>query len=203
MPLLLELSGKRFGKWLVVRRAEGFRRWTCRCDCGRVVDVLSSALISGASTGCRPCFDGRGHGMSSTRAYKIWAAMIRRCNGEMPNAAHKYQGRGIRVCERWLIFENFHEDMGQPPTGHSIDRIDNDRGYEPGNCRWATQTTQQRNRTNNHRLTLNGETKTLVEWSESQGIHPMTLRNRIVSGWPVERALLTPARTKRPKIQNG
>ena len=90
----------------------------------------------------------RSHGLSGTLAYSSWKTMVYRCTSpKSPNYAY-YGGRGITVCERWLSFENFYADMGERPHGMSIDRIDNSRGYEPGNCRWATRNTQQRNSRN-------------------------------------------------------
>jgi hypothetical protein len=99
------------------------------------------------------------------------------------------------MCERWRnSFEAFLADMGPRPEGHSIDRIDPNGNYEPGNCRWAERLTQERNRTSNHRLTFNGETLALSEWSERTGINYRTLQDRLVNGWSVEKALTTPCR---------
>jgi hypothetical protein len=108
--------------------------------------------------------------------------------------ARDYRDRGISVCERWQSFENFLADMGERPPGKTIDRIDNDRGYEPGNCRWATPTEQQNNKRTNHRLAFNGETLTVCEWADRVGVNRMTLFGRLRTGWSVEKALTTPAR---------
>src|SRR5689334_18118340 len=102
---------------------------------------------------------GKRHGMKRTRVYRIWCWMLGRCN----DPKSRYAKRGIRVCERWRVFESFLQDMGEPPTSnHSIDRIDNNGNYEPGNCRWATRREQARNTSTNTFLTHNGETLTIA-----------------------------------------
>jgi len=101
-----------------------------------------------------------------------------------------YGGRGITVCARWDSYENFRADVGpRPSPAHTLDRIDNDRGYEPGNVRWATPVEQARNRRGNVRLTLNGITRTVVEWAAMLALGKSTIRYRLKRGWPVERAL--------------
>lgn len=150
-------TGQRFGRLFVLHRDEGRRlHWICQCDCGEIVSVQSNNLASGNTSSCgclqrekareyapggRPT-----HGMYKTRVYTIWVGMIQRTrNPNIPNW-HNYGGRGIRICDRWLRFENFLADMGEPPAGLSIDRINNDGNYEPGNCRWATAKEQIHNR---------------------------------------------------------
>lgn len=132
-------------------------RHVVECDCGSISVVYRKHLKSGASRSCG-CLnldrlsERRGsknpmttHGMCGTPTYASWGAMLRRClNPHAPNWAD-YGGRGIAVCERWLDFANFHADMGDRPADRSIDRIDNDGGYEPGNCRWATAKEQRAN----------------------------------------------------------
>lgn len=120
--------------------------------------------------------------------------MVARCTNNRRKEWPRYGGRGVRVCERWLeSFGAFLADVGlRPSTKHSLDRIDNDGNYEPGNCRWATATAQHRNRRDNYRITYRGQTYTRDEWSERTGIHRDTLRGRLRRGWTVEAALTRP-----------
>jgi hypothetical protein len=134
-----------------------------------------------------------GHSPSGrpSREYITWSSMKSRCLNPRHFAYKWYGGRGITICKKWLLFEGFLADMGpRPSSAHSLDRVDTDGNYEPGNCRWATETQQQNNRANNHRLTINGETATLTEWARRTGISRGTLDWRIRHGWTVERALL-------------
>lgn len=137
--------------------------------------------------------------MSKTRLFQRWNNMIRRCHDPQNNAYHNYGGRGITVCDRWREnFANFYADMGDPPTEkHSLERINNDLGYSPENCRWATPREQSRNTRTNHFLMWNGETKTIVDWSEDSriaalGIDNLLIANRLKLGWNVEESLTTP-----------
>lgn len=138
-----------------------------------------------------------GHAPESgaTPTYHTWSGMVARCNNPRHKSFGRYGGAGIRVCERWLTFANFLADMGEKPRGTSIDRIDHTRGYEPGNCRWATDKQQARNKRNNRPMTLDGVTRTQAEWVELLGIHQATLNDRLAHGWSDERALTTPAGT--------
>jgi hypothetical protein len=135
------------------------------------------------------------HGRSRTPLHRVWSTMIERCTSPKSEKWPLYGGRGIRVCERWLAFESFLADMGERPSPrHTLDRIDNDKGYEPGNCRWATQREQQRNRRNNRVLTYLGETMCLAAWADRVGLSVGTLGYRVRSGWPLDRALSEPKR---------
>jgi hypothetical protein len=126
------------------------------------------------------------HGMTNTKTFSAWQNMRRRCNYPKFILFHRYGGRGIKVCERWLKFENFLEDMGVCPPKFSLDRIDNDGNYEPGNCRWASRVQQARNSSHNVLLTVNGQTHCISEWAEIAGIGCATLRWRVKRGWPPE-----------------
>jgi hypothetical protein len=149
------ILGERFGRLVVTEllATSPRTRWRAACDCGNTWEGLGSQLTTGhtQSCGCSRADANRArqqtHGMRDTRVYAIWNAMRQRCTN--PNQPHyeRYGGRGITVCPEWLeSFEKFYADMGDPPTDdHSIDRIENDRGYEPGNCRWATRVEQQAN----------------------------------------------------------
>lgn len=149
-----------------------------------------------SSFGVRP--HNYSHGMSRTAAYKRWQEMRNRCNNPNADAYHKYGGRGIKVCDRWQGrdgFIRFVEDMGAAPTSdHSIDRIDNNGDYEPGNCRWATSLEQAMNRRTNKCLTMNGVTLTQHEWAKKVGITAATICKRLKRGWTVDDALTVGAR---------
>lgn len=132
------------------------------------------------------------HGMTGTRTHSCWAAMRERCNRKNHPFYHRYGGRGIAVCERWNEFLNFLEDMGEMPEGMSLDRIDNDKGYSPENCRWATHAEQCNNTSNNRPITAFGRTQNLKQWAREYGMSHQALRHRLNAGWGVERALTTP-----------
>ena len=132
------------------------------------------------------------HGMSRTPTYSSWHGMKGRCNNENHHKYHLYGGRGISLCERWHDFSNFLEDMGERPEVTTLDRIDSEKGYEPGNCRWATPTEQNRNKRTSVYLELHGILATVEEWSEVCGIHPMTIRSRLRKDADVRKALTLP-----------
>ena len=197
--------GSRFGRLIVTGWAytsrTGNAMCNCRCDCGREKQVRATSLRKGyvASCGCLGdenrkksypkhgacCGVRRGGGRSG--AYKSWTAMWQRCTNPNHFAHERYAPLG--VCEKWRSFTSFLDDMGDRPAGTSIDRIDNERGYEPGNCRWATHRQQQRNNQRTRRITANGQTKLLCEWAEETGIRAGTIRERLRAGWSPERAV--------------
>ena len=135
---------------------------------------------------------------TSPNTYRSWEHMLDRCyNEKHPHYKH-YGGRGITVCDRWReSFDAFLEDMSERPDGLTLDRIDNERGYEPGNCQWSTYKEQNRNKTNGTALTHKGETLSVTEWSERIDIPRWTIFSRLQMGWTVERALTTPVRKRR------
>lgn len=150
------LTGKRFGSWLVLeewQRINNATHWLCQCNCGNEVLVAASSLKSGMSTQCQICASTK-HGMcgrfkeySTSREYDSWAAAKSRCTNPNNPKYEDYGGRGITMCDEWLnSFEAFYNHIGECPPGLIIDRIDNDRGYEPGNVRWVTYSESNKNR---------------------------------------------------------
>lgn len=133
--------------------------------------------------------------MSST--YITWQSMMQRCGDPNADQYPLYGGRGIKVCDQWRSFEAFLADMGERPPGTTLDRYPNNDGhYEPGNCRWATNKQQGRNRRQNRIIEVDGRRMTLIEWSEMSGIDKRTLRSRLVKGWPPALAVSTPPATR-------
>jgi hypothetical protein len=137
------------------------------------------------------------HGGKGTRAYRIWQAMLNRCRNANVVCYPHYGGRGIKVCERWHSFPAFLADMGEPPEGTTIERVDNDGDYAPGNCRWATRKEQMNNTRACKLVTYNGKTQTVAAWAEELGINRYTLYNRLNDyGWSIEQSLTVVARPR-------
>lgn len=205
MPFKLDLTGKHFGDWLVLsishKNKRGVVFWLCEdVVTGVKRPVQANGLTSGRSksSGHRHRKAITTHGMTGTPIFKSWESMKQRCFN--PNAPDYpgYGGRGIKVHEPWISsFETFYADMGERPQDKTLDRIDVDGNYEPSNCRWATRSEQQRNRRDTKLITYNDESLTVAEWSERTGIHKNVLIWRRTKGWPSERILTTPVRTKR------
>lgn len=136
------------------------------------------------------------HHLSDLPIYRVWVSMIRRCTKPRDQAYRHYGGRGIRVCDRWLDIHNFLIDMGPPGSDQTIERIDNDGHYEPGNCRWATQAEQNDNKRTTVYLEFNGRTQTQRAWAEEFDLPVRAVSERIKRGWTVERALTWPHPTR-------
>lgn len=142
-------------------------------------------------------------GKRPTGAYRTWIEMRRRCRApEGKVGFSNYSGRGIRVCKRWQSFENFLADMGERPPGASIERIDNGRGYEPSNCRWATTREQGRNRRTNETAVYRGQRRTLIEWAEFANIPYQAFWRRVRGrGWSIARAIETPLMSQFSRVR--
>lgn len=209
MVRALDISGERYGRLVAVRRVNGSPpRWLCRCDCGTEKAVRLKDLRRNGGTkscGCladeATCRFQPKHGMRNTRTYRAWIGMRMRCR-PTDKASAGYWERGISVCERWSSFDAFLNDMGECPPGLSLDRVDNDRGYEPGNCRWATVTQQNRNKRNIRFHTHNGETLCLKDWSIRYGVSYPALLGRLKAGWAFEDAINPEGRRARPGSAN-
>lgn len=200
----LDLVGTRFGRLVVLRFAginkNGNSTWLCKCDCGNEKVVSGGNLRAGtvSSCGCIRKEQLQTHGESNTRLYNTWNAMKARCYNPKNNRYAIYGARGITVCHEWLddfkAFSNwaylngYRDDL-------TIDRIDNDKGYSPDNCRWVTNKAQSNNKRNNNVFTYMGETHTVAEWAEKYGLDYHTLLARLrTSKWSYHDALTSPIR---------
>lgn len=170
----------------------------CICDCGQRVVVSRDHLRSGHTKSCGCSlkeFVGAAkttHGKSKTAEYFVWSNMVQRCTNPKKERYPRYGGRGIKVCERWNVFVNFIADMGpRPSLQHSIDRIDNDGNYEPGNCRWATRKQQQSNNSRTRMVSAFGETKMFTEWRKDHRLEVafITFERRLNNGESPEYAM--------------
>lgn len=215
-----DLTGKRFGSWTVLgpclegkySNGRTVTRWECRCQCG-YISWIASFNLGKCKDRCVKCrIKTHGHSAKNKftskeerKTYSTWSSIKARCHRKSHPRYADWGGRGIKVCDRWLnSYENFLSDMGVVSSMDlEIDRIDNDKGYEPGNCRWTTGTQNARNKRNSHRYEYDGMSKTLGEWGEAYGIHPGTLESRIrQSKWSMERALTTPTLEENKHIIN-
>lgn len=185
------LTGQTFGRLTVVsyagRGTDNRNVWLCRCSCGENRVIPTHNLTRGNSRSCG-CLNratllalSTKHGMAKSAEFRSWTHAKARCANPEDKSYPQYGGRGISMCARWLeSFQNFFADMGPKPSKlHSLDRINNNGNYEPGNCRWATRTTQNRNTRKNTFITHDGETLTIAEWSKKTGIPNSTIINRM------------------------
>lgn len=196
-----DITGQRFGRLIALGPVN--RKpitWLCVCDCGNTPTVSTGSLRNGGTLSCGCYRSDRcatvftKHGLSRSPIQGIWRKIIRRCTSEKDKSYERYGGRGITICPEWQKdFLAFYSHVSQLEhfgvDGYSLDRIDNNSGYCPGNVRWATRSEQQRNRRNNHLVTFNGETKTVAGWAADLGLLRITLWTRLKRGWPHERAL--------------
>lgn len=215
-----DLTGRSFGRLTVIEFAFNRKKkvyWYASCNCGsrKVIIVAANNFRNGHITSCG-CY--RRERMIERRRsplianhrkeYKTWRMMKARCYDPNHHSFHRYGGRGISVCQRWLnSFEYFIGDMGKAPSSsHSIDRTDNDGNYSPENCRWATKKEQSRNRGNNRVISYKGESLPLIVWAERFSLPGYIISSRLKKGWDVERAFCTPIQElyskKRKPISN-
>jgi len=201
------LIGQKFGRLTVIEfagtDAHNNALWRCVCSCNNAETIVKSQyLLSGDTNSCGCIYKetrktiNKTHGVSRTRLYGIWADIKERCLNPNNLGYCHYGGRGITICEDWCnSFENFQQ--WAQINGYSIvleiDRINNDAGYSPNNCRWVTKKQNCRNRRNSVNLTINNATKTLVEWCEHFNINYKCAHKRLTLGWDAEKALTTPS----------
>lgn len=193
-------KGTRFGKLVTLEPSGGINHPVkCQCDCGRTKTIPKSEYLTRKgrgtmSCGSSTCNGHQTHGATHTTEYSIWRDMKDRCYRSAKKSFNCYGGRGISVCKAWRdSFEAFLADMGpRPSMAHSLDRINNDGNYEPGNCRWATKRVQTRNTRRNRYLEANGERRLMVEWAEITGIKQNTILCRLRKGWTEAAAVSTP-----------
>lgn len=201
----LDLTGTSFGRLTALfidhdHREKTKVKWVCLCSCGNRVSVRSDHLRRGqvASCGCirieKIVAVNKTHGMTKTRSYRIWRHIHSRCFNKNVPSFRDYGGRGISVCERWKSFSNFLADMGEAPDGMSIDRINNDLGYSPENCRWANDLTQKNNRRTNRYIEHNGVKKSAADWARETGVPAKAIISRVSREWPIDLALTKPPR---------
>lgn len=207
MGKCIDLTGQKFGRLTVIKRVENKNNqsyWLCKCECGTYKIIYSGHLKRGKikSCGCLIKENGKNlfkHGLSHTKLHYIWWAMKQRCYDKNNKRYNCYGGKGIIICEDWKNdfkqFYNWSMNNGYQEN-LSIDRINVNGNYEPDNCRWADAITQANNKTNNHYITFNDETHTLMEWSRKLNIKHTTLCERLKRGWSIEKTLTLPLRSK-------
>lgn len=201
----IEMKGKRFSNLVVLETSGqnkcGQKRWKCKCDCGTVFETDGASIRAKRvkSCGCYSRFGGIKRLKNNEQyhpLYRVWIGMKSRCNNFNNNKSHLYSKKGITVCKRWRVFNNFVADMGPCPEGCSIDRINGNKGYSPSNCRWATPKEQANNMATNKLMTVGGQTKTLSQWSDIFGKKPNTVLYRLRRGWTAYDALHKPIQEK-------
>lgn len=207
---MIDLKDKVFGRLTVIstvdKNKHGSIIWLCHCSCGNEHKVASRVLIGGLTKSCG-CFKKDNniglrtttHGQSKTLIYGVWNTMNMRCNNPAVKSYPRYGGRGIKVCERWRLFENFLADMGLPESGMTLDRKDTNGNYSPENCLWATKLAQARNKSNNRWLSDGKETLLLEDWARRLNCTNTAIIKRLQSGWSEKDAVTIPI----PQRPNG
>ena len=202
----VDISGHSFGRLTAIRdsgrRSSGGVFWICLCECGGTVEALASSLRTGNTKSCG-CLGRDGllarntkHGMAGKDVYLVWHAMISRCQRPNHKDYHNYGARGITVCDRWMDFSNFLSDMGEKPfKSATVERINNDLGYSPNNCKWASRVDQANNRRQNTIVRAFGHEKTIADWARDSlcVVAKECLSKRLRRGWRPERAITEPS----------
>jgi hypothetical protein len=180
----VDITGRQFGELHVVHHVEG-RKWFCKCSCGKATIVAVDKLNSGHTASCghlrldalvrRSTTHGNAPRGAQSPEYRVWCSMVARCTLPTEKSWANYGGRGITVCKRWQKFENFLADMGPRPAGTTIERVNNDKGYSPSNCRWATKAEQARNTRRTRFITYRKVTKCVSDWAEHFGLTQSTM----------------------------
>lgn len=205
MAKFKDITGLKFNRLTVISRAESIRigddlviRWNCLCECGNKTIAYGCKIRSGHTRSCG-CQLGiinkeKREKRTGTPEYAIWQAMIQRCKNKNNINYKSYGGRGIDVCDEWLSFDNFLSDMGRRPKTKermTIERVNVNKNYEPGNCIWASYSVQNRNLRSNVVIEHNGQAKILQDWANEIGITGCSLQKRI-KRWGIEKAITTP-----------
>lgn len=202
------MINQQFSRLTVIAKADKPRYWVCLCTCGKTKSVRSDHLSLGkvSSCGCLASDEAAKrntqnakHRLCNTPTYKSWQSMRTRCLNKNSDKYANYGGRGIGICAEWNSFEAFLSDMGERPDGCTIDRKDNDLGYSPENCRWATSREQANNKRINVILECSGRSQTVAEWAREKGIGYQTLRKRLDIGWSVDRSITESVAITGPK----
>ncbi len=193
MATAIDMTGKTVNGITVVcgiGSRSGKRVWKCICQCGIYFEAVGTGLRSGSVKGCAACTKANilraitKHSAIGTKEYITYNAMKSRCTNPKDKRYERYGGRGINICDRWMeSFNNFLMDMGPKPSdGHSIERLDVDKGYEPSNCIWATLSEQANNRTNNTRIEIDGRVQNINQWSKESGVNRTVILRRLKRG---------------------
>ena len=181
MTLISDRYEKRNGNW--------YGLFQCACGQKHIARTMDVKVGRIKSCGCGPKTNFR-HGMTNSPEYSVWTAMKKRCLNKNHPDYYRYGGRGIKICKDWILsFEKFYADMGNRPNGYTLDRIDNDKGYEPNNCRWATLEVQSNNKRNNKKFEIDGQSKTVDQWARQLGLNRDSIWNRIKRGKTIHQSI--------------
>ena len=200
---VIDITDQQYG-WLHIISFAELREgrgayWLCECRCGTHTIVLGADLRQGHTTSCG-CYQrersrtaNTRHGMHGKKIYAVWYNMKRRCSDPTYKHYALYGGRGITFFPPWVSFDRFFADIGDIPyQGATLDRIDSNAGYYPGNIQWSTPREQANNRRSNHFVTYNDETLTIAQWARKLSLNKWNISSRLQAGWDIEKALTAP-----------